>query len=441
MVISTGLKPFVTRELVNIVTSLEGVIYQPDLLPEELRTAEHWLKVERNERGEWKKPFSYWNGKRNNYLWTLASAQRELDKVLNQEPPGKAGLHARGRVFVIDLDDVIDPVTLELKEPKVLELIEYLKTPVYLSSSGNGSHLVCLLADGFEITDVPVNKLSYRMTDGKSGEFLGGNYSSFVAFTGVALPQYERPLIATIGQEEWDWLRNFLWSEEARQQHRGSSEPETQAKPAPEPQTRALREPEANNPPFDIVWKTNYIQHVRNMLRGFNDRREDSDETPSGLVYDWVLVYWKAAKKPTWDGAVKLSIRAEGYVRKRQPGTSNKKPKKWHEGNVNKALKQLVNNGELVYRRKGDKEGETPASDQQLQALKYAQSEKMKPSTQKVFLQIVAAAKGRDRYRLTNQEIAEAVNLDRTTVISAKKELANNDFLEIKGNVYKIRGI
>ena len=69
------------------------------------------------------------------------------------------------------------------------------------------------------------------------------------------------------------------------------------------------------------------------------------------------------------------------------------------------------------------------------------QSEKMKPSTQKVFLQIVAAAKGRDRYRLTNQEIAEAVNLDRTTVISAKKELANNDFLEIKGNVYKIRGI
>ena len=95
----------------------------------------------------------------------------------------------------------------------------------------------------------------------------------------------------------------------------------------------------------------------------------------------------------------------------------------------------------MVYRRKGDKEGETPAEDQQLQALKYAQSEKMKPSTQKVFLQIVAAAKGRDRYRLTNQEIADAVGLDRSTIIHHKNKLANNDFLEIKGNVYTIRGI
>ena len=118
-----------------------------------------------------------------------------------------------------------------------------------------------------------------------------------------------------------------------------------------------------------------------------------------------------------------------------------KKPKKWHEGNVISALKQLANKGELVYRRKGDKEGQTPEEDQQLQALKYIQSEKMKPSTQKVFLQIVAAAKGRDHYRLTNGEIADAVGLDRSTIIHHKNKLANNDFLEIKGNVYTIRGI
>ena len=330
--------------------------------------------------------------------------------------------------------------TRRLKEPKLRELINTLKASVYLSSSGTGLHIPFRLQQGVEI-DPPCKNLSYRDTEGKSGQFLGGKFKSFVAFTGVAVPQYDYPWLVEISQEEWNYIREFLWSVETIDRHSELSEPIPLPTPVLEPPTRALREPEANNPPFDIAWKPNYIQHVRNMLRGFNDRLEGSDETPSGLVYDWVLVYWKGAKKPTWDGAVTLSIRAEGYARKRQLGTSSKKPKKWHEGNVISALKQLANKGELVYRRKGDKEGQTPEEDQQLQALKYIQSEKMKPSTQKVFLQIVAAAKGRDHYRLTNGEIADAVGLDRSTIIHHKNKLANNDFLEIKGNVYKILGI
>ena len=432
-------EPFITEELAELAKGLEGVIHEPRSLPQELREMPVWLKVTLNERGQWKKPCVEFRGKLSSYNWKLSSYHLALDVVLKQQPAGKAGFHASGSLCVIDLDEVIDPVTRQLKEPKVHDLFEYLKASVYVSSSGKGLHIIFRLQEGVEI-DPPSTKLSYRDTEGKSGEFLGGKFPSFVAFTGVAVPQYDYPWLVEISQEEWEWLREFLWSVETVPLTE-PSEPITLPTPVSTPQARAPRESEANNPPFDIDWKPNYIQHVRNMLRGFNDRPEGSDETPSGLVYDWVLVYWKGAKKPTWDGAVTLSIRAEGYARKRQPGTSSKKPKKWHEGNVISALKQLANKGELVYRRKGDKEGQTPEEDQQLQALKYIQSEKMKPSTQKVFLQIVAAAKGRDHYRLTNEEIADAVGLDRSTIIHHKNKLANNDFLEIKGNVYKILGI
>ena len=60
----------------------------------------------------------------------------------------------------------------------------------------------------------------------------------------------------------------------------------------------------------------------------------------------------------------------------------------------------------------------------------------MKLATQAVFLMIVSKASGRDRFKLNDSNLADAVGVHRATVIRAKKELANGSFLKIKGNIY-----
>ena len=74
--------------------------------------------------------------------------------------------------------------------------------------------------------------------------------------------------------------------------------------------------------------------------------------------------------------------------------------------------------------------------EQQLQALRYAQGTDMKLATQAVFLMIVSKASGRDRFKLNDFNLADAVSVHRATVIRAKKELVNGSFLKIKGNIY-----
>ena len=49
---------------------------------------------------------------------------------------------------------------------------------------------------------------------------------------------------------------------------------------------------------------------------------------------------------------------------------------------------------------------------------------------------IVSKASGRDRFKLNDSNLADAVGVHRATVIRAKKELANGSFLKIKGNIY-----
>jgi DNA-binding XRE family transcriptional regulator len=49
---------------------------------------------------------------------------------------------------------------------------------------------------------------------------------------------------------------------------------------------------------------------------------------------------------------------------------------------------------------------------------------------------IVSKASGRDRFKLSDSNLADAVGVHRTTVIRAKKELANFSFLKINGNIY-----
>ena len=394
-------EPFITEELAELAKGLEGVIHEPRSLPQELREMPVWLKVTLNERGQWKKPCVEFRGKLSSYNWKLSSYHLALDVVLKQQPAGKAGFHASGSLCVIDLDEVIDPVTRQLKEPKVHDLFEYLKASVYVSSSGKGLHIIFRLQEGVEI-DPPSTKLSYRDTEGKSGEFLGGKFTSFVAFTGVAVPQYDYPWLVEISQEEWNYIREFLWSVETVPLTE-PSEPITLPTPVSTPQARAPREPEAKESPFGIKWKSNYRTYANNLMYGVDEPAGNVDDSISGWVFNWIKTYIRGAEEPTWGGAVDLSIRAEGYrLKKQRPGIKQRtnKPEKWHQGNATNAWLELADSGELVVLGKGEKIGKTSAEDQLLQAVKHAQSVKMKPSTEKIFLQIVASASGRDRYKM-----------------------------------------
>ncbi|MDA0596539.1 MAG: hypothetical protein O2921_08210 [Chloroflexi bacterium] len=427
-------EPFITEELVELVKSLEGVINNPHFLPTELREIPHWLKVQKNKRGHWKQPCIYSRGKLTSYNWNLGSYHLALDKVLNQEPPGKAGFHARDRLCVIDLDDVIDGVTRQLKEPKILELLNTLKASVYLSSSGTGLHIPFRLQEGVEI-DPPGKNLSFRDTEGGTGQFLGGKYPSFVAFTGVAVPRYDYGWLVEITQAEWNYIREFLWSVETVT-YTEPSEPIPLAAQASTPQARAPREPEPKESPFGIKWKPNYRSHVESVFNGFDDPREESDTSTSGRCNQWISLYIRGAEHWTYDQAVQLSKQVEGFYLSKQTNPRNKKRPDWHEANVIKLIKKFTESSSLIYLSKHDLEGKKPVDEQLLQATRYAQGTGMKPTTQAIFLMIVSKASGRDRFKLSDSNLADAVDLHRTTVIRAKKELANFSFLKINGNIY-----
>lgn len=437
MVAAPQLRQFVSKELVAIATNLQGTIHKPERLPVALRNLKHWLKVEQNNKGAWKKPFQIWNGKPNPYNWKVSSGQRSLGEVLEQVPKGKAGFHARGNLAVIDFDDVIDPYSYELTEPIVQNVIDHLGTPVYLSSSGRGLHIPLLLDDGFEITDAPSKKLSYRIRECKSGEFLGGNYDSFVAFTGVVLPPYSDSHIAIVNHENWNWLREVLWSKEPSTPL--EDRPVLVASSLP----RYTDKPKTPDEPFGIKWKPNYRAHVKN-LWDWREPQGMRDKSQSGWSWQWLLAYFRGAESATWDGAVELSIRVEGYFDKKAPARLKyqrvKHLHKWHEANADNALRKLFDNGDLVLLTRGEKLGKTPAEDQILQANQHLRSCKMKPAAKIVFLEIISCAGGRERVLITNRELAERARVGVATVKRAKNEFSKHECLEItRNNLYHLK--
>ena len=252
----------------------------------------------------------------------------------------------------------------------------------------------------------------------------------------MVLPQYDYPWLVEISQEEWEWLREFLWSVETIEQHSEPSEPITLPTQVLKPQTRAPREPETKESPFGIKWKPNYRQYVQRVFNGFDDPKEGSDSSTSGRCNQWVSLYIRGAEHWTYDRAVQLSKQVEGFYLSKQTNPRNKKRPDWHEANVIKLIRKFTESSSLIYRRKHDREGRTPVDDQQLQALRYAQCTDMNPATQAIFLMIVSKASGRDRFKLSDSNLADAVGVHRTTVIRVKKELANFSFLKIKGNIH-----
>ena len=117
-----------------------------------------------------------------------------MQEVLSSEPWRKGGIHARDKLHVIDIDGVLK--NRVLTEPTGLRGIEYLESSVYLSQRGDSLHIPVISKNPNLV--VPSKKLRFRETTGKSDEWLGANFPSFVGFTGVQLPQFYRPHVAEL---------------------------------------------------------------------------------------------------------------------------------------------------------------------------------------------------------------------------------------------------
>ena len=217
-----------------------------------------------------------------------------------------------------------------------------------------------------------------RLTKAKKESDIIGD-RKFVAFTGIGLPVYGKYPVRKLSLDDAEWLKENLIPVADNDVSNGY-------KPLPVTTTPTARESGSRTEPFGIKWKSNYRTYANNLMYRVNEPIGDIDDTISGSVFHLIKTYIRGAEKPTWSGAVEASIRAEGfYLKKQRPGTrqrTNKKDKQWHKDNATNAWIELADAGELVVLGKGEKTGKTPAENQQLQALKYAQSEKMKPSTQ-----------------------------------------------------------
>ena len=94
----------------------------------------------------------------------------------------------------------------------------------------------------------------------------------------------------------------------------------------------------------------------------------------------------------------------------------------------------------MVFREKGEKYAKNAQEDRILQAIKYAQAEKMKPRDYVFLIEVISQSSGRSRFKLTDGVIAEHTGMKKSSVTRAKKYLNENygDFLKIDRNRYRI---
>jgi hypothetical protein len=139
------------------------------------------------------------------------------------------------------------------------------------------------------------------------------------------------------------------------------------------------------------------------------------------------------------EGAVQFSKRVEGFYLSKQPNPRKKKPGSWHKANVWKVTNHLLENGRFGYLDPGERESKMPLDELKLQALNYASGSEMDPTTQKLFLALVTKSAGRDRFKLTNAELAKAAGVDRSTVKRLKQKFGDNNFITCEGNFYRFK--
>ena len=415
------------------------------VLPEALRklkTLCFWNIPE----GKKEKQPAYWNGKK--WVFTGWNKSKNLEWIgdalrLSRELKVNIGLVVPDYWVVLDFDQCRDSTTGDI-HPPVLKIIESLDTVVLISSSGTGLHVFLRYASdqqlplGTKFTNPDLTLDIF--TEPKRGELK--KPGTFVAINWHPLPGYNA-LDKSVKQFP-DLLETELFISAKAAPHTEPLEPIPVARQVLKPQTRAPREPEPKEPPFGIKWKPKHLQTAISMFNGFLDRPYGIDDSISGDVFWWLMFYWKAAEDPDWDEAFDLSVRAEGFYLNKQPSESRREPKplKWHEYNVNNSLRKMTNKNSkerLVFREKGEKYGKTNHEDRVLDALKYAQSKKMR-GNQPVFMQIITQSLGRTRFRITDGELAELTNLSASSITRAKKYFRKDcrNFLKIEGNIYTV---
>lgn len=415
------------------------------VLPEALRELKTLCFWNIPEAKKDKQP-AYWNGKKwvfqgwnkgENHEWIGDARRLALELKVN------IGLVVPEYWVVLDFDQCRDITTGDI-HPPVLRIIQSLDTVVLISSSGTGLHVFLRytpdqqLPQETKFTNPDLNLGIF--TEPKRGELK--KPGTFVAINWHPLPGYNA-LDKTV-QQFPKWLEAELFIREEAAPHTEPLEPIPLVTAVSTLQTRAPRESEPKESPFGIEWKPKYLQTAISMFKGFIDRPNGNDDSISGYVFWWLMFYWKAAEKIDWDEAFDLSVRAEGFYLNKQPSESRREPKplKWHEYNVNSSLRKMTNKNSmerLVFREKGEKYGKTNHEDRVLDALKYAQSKKMR-GNQPVFIEIITQSLGRTRFRITDGELAKLTSLSVSSITRAKKYFRKEcrNFLKIEGNTYTI---
>lgn len=415
--VSTKLIGFLPAGSLAFLNKFNGSLppQQWNLVPDDLKNWDGWLL----KHG--KRPYSLnANGDRNYQGWQLPQNQKSYQELIDDSHA--LGIATRDGLICLDFDDVIDPDG-NLTEPIVRDVLDRYPTHVTFSSSGTGVHIWFWTDD----PDLQIaTKLTFR-SNGKSGEWLG---KSFVAYTGFPHPDFRKHPVRKLSIDDGEWLKEKLI-------------PISNGyKPAPTTTTPTTREPDISTEPFGIKWKPSHISRVRSLME-WKQPIGMKDTSHSGWSRQWSRAYMLGAESQDMDQAVNLSIRFEGFFDKSAPSGIRYQRKKhsrsWHEREVLNAVQYAKNLGRLVFLGKGEKQGVTPAEEQLVQASRHVSSSKLKPATKAIYLSIVVLAKGRDRVRITNQQLATHSGCDRSTVIRAKTELYRHKCLDIDANFYTLK--
>ena len=406
------------RELIFLSTHRENV-FAPNLLPEFLRQWPGWLRKDpdnpkkplgRNAEGKWEPR-----------RWNRPENQARYGEALR--PDGRAGIHARDGLGILDFDFVISSATGELLEPLVMETLARLNSYASFSSSGTGLHV-------FVRTRNAELMRNYKLSAGSRGTGLGEWLGdSFVALTGVAIPEYsDRPVVELSAVQEQFILKNLL---------------NIQSKP---------EKSVISSDDFDLDFlgvnpkpsNRSYFTSLMRWNRPFGMR----DTSHSGWNRYLLRAYFMGDTNPSFPEALALSIRFENYFIATAPAEyvrdHHRKASQWHKQEVFKAAEYARERGRLIFTDGGPGYLATPYEQQATHFLNHLMMDKsLSPSAVRLAGMVVAQAGGRSQVVITNPQMARLLGCNERTVKRLKVELQSHSCLRYDrsqlGTTYKLR--
>ena len=394
---------FLAHQERTLLVNRMGTVFAPNRLPEFLRQWRGWL---RKDPANPKKPM-YQNsaGKWISTGWNKPENQARYGEAL--PPDGRAGVHARDGLIVIDFDSVVDSATGQLSEPVVEESLARLNTYASYSSSGTGLHIFARTPN-VELQ----RKYSLRVRssgDTKLGEWLG---DSFVALTGVAVPAYaDRPVVELSAAQERYIFGNLL------NIRRESGQDESDAIIA-------------GDDLLGISPKAHYRSYFLRLIRW--KRSYGMKDTSHSVWNQYMLrAYFQGDDNPTPCSGLSLSIRYERHFEATAPPEyrrdHQRKSNQWHLHEVLKALEYVQEKGRLTFTDGGPDYLATPYEKQAAHFLNHLLADKALSATAvRLAGMVVAHANGRSEVVITNPQMAQLLGCSERTVKRLKPELRSH---------------